>query len=91
MTATIHYPESNQNQNIKSSIYAEFLQNSVKVVSETILSLGKRGVTYNGLVSDIGANGCKNERAGWHSYYLTQSAFNKLKKSNDVVLNVFLD
>jgi len=88
---TINYKELNDGQEPESVIYAEYLHNCIKVVSKIALNLGKRGITDNGLVSDIGANGCKNKRAGWYSYYLTPAAFDKFKKTNSIVLNLYLD
>ena len=91
MATTINYKELNDGQEPESNIYAEYLHNCIKVVSKTELSLGKRGVTENGLVSEIGANGCKNKRAGWFSYYLTAAAFDKFQKTNNIDLNLYLD
>ena len=50
-----------------------------------------RGISYNGIVSEIGANNCKNKRAGWHKYYMTKKAFEKFCETHKVTLNCLLD
>jgi adenylosuccinate synthase len=50
-----------------------------------------QGVESAGQVGEYGANMTKNKRVGWYKYYMTRKAFEKLHKTNKVVLNCLLD
>lgn len=50
-----------------------------------------RGIKYDGIIDNIGANGIKNKRAGFHKYYMTPNAFELFCRNNNVTLITYLD
>lgn len=88
---TTHYPEmwgtstgeiQAENTCIGSKPY--------RVKSKAPLEIS-RGVEYTGLVGEFGSGMVRNKDVGWHKYYMTEKAFDKLVKENGVVLNCLLD
>jgi len=88
---TLHYPEMQGNS--IADIQAENTcigSRPYRVTSRNPLHIS-RGIDFNGLVGEIGANNTPNKRVGWHKYYMTKSAFRNLTKTHEVVLNCLLD
>ena len=83
---TINYPEMQGTS--EAEIQAEYSFGKYRVTSKKELPI-KRGVTFNGKVSEFGSSMIPNKRAGWFKYYMTPLAFDKMKE--EVVLNILLD
>jgi hypothetical protein len=73
-----------------ANIQAEYSIGKYKVTSRTEIALS-RGISFDGTVDEIGANGYKNARAGYFRYYMTEAAFRAFCKRNSVEINVLLD
>ena len=87
---TVNYPEMwGQTTDEIQAQYSEIVD-KFRVTSKNEIKV-TRGIKYRGKVPEIGANNTPNKRAGWHTYYMTESAFNKFQQNNDVILNSLLD
>ena len=86
----LNHPE--MHGEIECDIQAEYsvIMGKYRVVSKTQLAITK-GVKFDSVVEERGANNCVNKRAGWFKYYLTKKAFEKLIETNEVVQNILLD
>lgn len=67
-----------------------FLKKPYRVVSKNEIKLS-RGIEFNSIVGEFGANNIPNKRKGFYKYYMTKLAFDKFKEENDVVINCLLD
>ena len=85
---TINYPE--MWGYTEAPIQAEFCMSKYTVTSKTEIPV-TRGIVFNSIVDKIGANNCPNKRAGWFKYYMTENAFERFCKSNNVQVNCYLD
>lgn len=96
MRTQTNYPEMNNNLDIKPedihTIQAEYrsIINKYKVKTKEPIEV-KRGITADGVVGPIGANGVPNKHAGWNVYYMTPKAFDIFRVKNTVLLNILLD
>lgn len=96
MATQTNHPELNTMLDIKPedihTTQAEYrhIIGKYKVKTTGIIEI-KRGITSDGQISLIGANGVANKHAGWNVYYMTPKAFDKFEKENTVLLNILLD
>ena len=91
MATITNYPEL-EGRNLDINCVAEYsaIVNKYRVVSKTKLKETK-GLKFDSIVPERGANDTPNARAGWFKYYATPKAFDKLGSSQQVVLNIYLD
>lgn len=87
---TVNYPEMYGAS--KATIQAELSSATGRYIvrSEKPLTVS-RGITFDGIISETGANNRPNRLAGWHRYYFTKAAFDKFEKANSLTLNILLD
>ena len=89
-TVNINYPEMHGNTN--DAIQAEYssILNKYRVTSPVELTIS-RGIEFDSIIGEFGANMVKNKRAGFFKYYMTKKAFDKFSKENSLTLNILLD
>jgi len=79
----INYPEMWGDS--PAEIQAEYVLGKYRITSKKPIAI-KRGIEYTGTV-----NNELSKRFGWHKYYLTELAFDKLCEVQPIVLNCLLD
>lgn len=87
---TTNYPEMNGNTNDEIQATFSYVVNKYRVTMPKQIKTG-RGIEFDSVVAEFGANNCKNKNAGYFKYYMTKAAFAKFEANNDLTINILLD
>ena len=87
---SLNYPE--MHGYMEGDIQATFspIMGKYRVTSKYELKTSK-GVNFDGIVDEFGANNQPNKNKGFFKYYMTKKAFDMFVKNNKTVLNIYLD
>ena len=85
---TLNYPEMDGDTEdliqVQTSIIGGFIVKSKEPIQI------KRGITFDGIIEQLGSSLIPNKRAGWYRYHMTNNAYNTFVKTNKVTLNCLL-
>jgi hypothetical protein len=87
---TTNYPEMYGSTNDEIQATFSYVVNKYRVTSKNEIKVS-RGIEFDSVVAEIGANSTPNKNKGWFKYYMTKTAFAKFEAANNLTINILLD